>query len=50
MTKIEPIIAAKDVDANSRWYQSIFGCRRTRRGNEFAVLVSEDDEVLIHLS
>lgn len=49
MTKIDPIIAVKDVEASSKWYQSVFGCRRAHGGNEFAVLVSENDEVLICL-
>lgn len=49
MTKIDPIIAVKDVEASSMWYQQIFGCRRTHGGDEFAVLVSENEEVLIYL-
>lgn len=49
MTKIDPIIAVKDVEASSMWYQQIFGFRRTHGGNEFAVLVSENDEILLCL-
>lgn len=49
MTKTDPIIAVKDVEASATWYQSIFGCKRAHGGNEFAVLVSDDDEVLICL-
>jgi predicted enzyme related to lactoylglutathione lyase len=49
MTKIDPIIAVKDVEASSKWYQQIFGFRRTHGGNQFAVLVSEDDEILLCL-
>ena len=49
MTKIDPIIAVKDVEISSKWYQSVFGCQRTHGGNEFAVLVSDNDEVLICL-
>jgi catechol 2,3-dioxygenase-like lactoylglutathione lyase family enzyme len=49
MTKIDPIIAVKDVAASSNWYEAIFGCRRTHGGDEFAVLVSERNEVLICL-
>lgn len=49
MTKIDPIIAVKDVQASFEWYQSIFGCRRTHWGSDFAVLVSEDGEVLLCL-
>ncbi|MEO6719608.1 MAG: VOC family protein [Ferruginibacter sp.] len=49
MTKIDPIIAVKDVDASSKWYEKIFGFKRTHAGNEFAVLVSEDDEIILCL-
>jgi predicted enzyme related to lactoylglutathione lyase len=50
MTKIDPIIAVKDVEASSEWYQQVFGFRRTHGGRErFAVLVSENDEILLCL-
>ena len=49
MIKIDPIIAVKDVEASSKWYQSVFGCRRMHGGTEFATLVSENDEILICL-
>ena len=49
MTKIDPIIAVKDVEASSRWYQFVFGCRSMHGGKEFHILVSQDDEVLIYL-
>ena len=49
MTKIDPIIAVKDVEASSKWYQKIFGFKRAHGGNEFAVLVSEDDEIILCL-
>jgi len=41
--KIDPIIAVKDVKTSSEWYQSIFGWRSIHGGNEFDVLVSEDE-------
>lgn len=49
MTKIDPIIAVKDVEASSKWYQQVFGFRRAHGGKEFAVLVSENDEILLCL-
>jgi catechol 2,3-dioxygenase-like lactoylglutathione lyase family enzyme len=49
VTKIDPIIAVKDVETSSKWYQAILGCRRKHGGNEFAVLVSDTDEVLLCL-
>lgn len=49
MTKIDPIIAVQDVNESSKWYCSVFGCKRKHGGNDFAVLVDENDEVLICL-
>ena len=49
MTNIDPIIAVKDVEASSKWYQSVFGCRSMHGGKEFDILVSENDEILICL-
>src|SRR5437870_2031942 len=49
MTKLDPIIAVKDIEASSRWYQSVFNCRSMHGGKEFDILVSENDEILICL-
>lgn len=49
MTKLDPIIAVKDVDASSKWYESVFGCRRAHGQGNFAVMILENDEVLICL-
>ncbi len=49
MTKIDPIIAVEDVEASSKWYQSVFDCRSMHGGKEFDILVSENDEILICL-
>lgn len=49
MTKIDPIIAVKDVNESCKWYQSAFGCKRTHEGDKFAVLVDEKGEILICL-
>jgi hypothetical protein len=49
MTKIDTIIAVNDVEASSKWYQSVFECRSLHGGKEFDVLVSENDEILICL-
>ena len=49
MTKLDPIIAVKDVEASAAWYQQLFGFRRTHGGDTFAVLVSEDDEIILCL-
>lgn len=49
MTKIDPIIAVKDVNRSSEWYQSVFDCKRTHGGDHFGVLTDENGEVLICL-
>ncbi len=49
MNKIDPIIAVKDVNDSAEWYQSVFGFKRTHKGNDFAVLVDENNEILICL-
>ncbi|TRX59203.1 glyoxalase [Fulvivirga sp. M361] len=49
MTKIDPTIAVKDVNASASWYQEVFDLKRTHGGDEFAVLVSQDGEIMICL-
>lgn len=49
MTKMDPIIAVKDVEASSKWYCSLFGCKSMHGGKDFDILVSEDNQVLICL-
>ncbi len=47
MIKIDPIIAVKEVEASSKWYQQVFGFRREHGGKErFAVLESENEILL----
>ena len=47
--KTDPIIGVKDVEASSKWYQSVLGCKSIHGGSEFDVLVSETEEVLLCL-
>ena len=47
--KLDPIIAVKDVDATSKWYQAIFDCTSKHGGNEFDILVTENNDVLLCL-
>lgn len=49
MTKLDPIIAVKDVNASSDWYEAVFVCKRIHGGNDFAVLEDENGEILICL-
>ena len=47
--KMDLIIAVKNVEVSSLWYQAVFGCRSMHGGKEFDILVSENDEVLMCL-
>lgn len=47
--KVDPIIAVKDVETSSKWYQSVFGWKGMHGGNEFEVLVAKDDEIMLCL-
>ncbi len=49
MTKIDPIIAVKDVNVSAEWYQEVFDCERSHGGDEFAVLKDKDEEILLCL-
>ena len=49
MTKLDPIIAVSNVPETSNWYQSVFDCKSIHGGDEFDVLVTEDDEVFVCL-
>lgn len=50
MTRLDSIIAVKDVEASARWYQQIFGFRNAHGGGDFAVLLAKDeDEVMLCL-
>lgn len=49
MTKIDPIIAVKDVNRSAEWYQKVFDCVRSHGGTDFAVLVDKSNKVLLCL-
>ncbi len=49
MTRVDPIIAVKDVEASAKWYQQVFGFKNVHDGKDFAVLKSEDDEIILCL-
>ena len=49
MTRLDPIIAVKDVEVSSIWYQKIFQLKKNHGGNHFSVLVSDDDEIILCL-
>jgi catechol 2,3-dioxygenase-like lactoylglutathione lyase family enzyme len=47
--RLDSIIAVKDLEASSKWYQKIFGLRKNHDSNHFAVLVSDDNEITLCL-
>jgi catechol 2,3-dioxygenase-like lactoylglutathione lyase family enzyme len=49
MTKADPIIAVKDVEASTSWYQQVFGFRNLHGGKHFATLAAEDDAIVLCL-
>ncbi len=49
MTRLDPIIAVKNIEASSKWYEKIFGLRKEHGGDHFSVLISEDNEITICL-
>lgn len=49
MIKSDPIIAVKDVPSSSQWYQNLFNCRSIHGGNEFDVLVDDQEQVILCL-
>ena len=42
----QPLIAVTDVEASSRWYQRLLGCRSDHGGSEYERLVSDGQLVL----
>ena len=50
MIKIDPIIAVKDVEVSSKWYEHVFGVKRLQgESGSFAVLGSDHGEILLCL-
>lgn len=49
MIKIDPIIAVKNVEESSHWYQRIFGCKSMNGGKDFNILTNDNGEVLLCL-
>ena len=49
MTRLDPIIAVKNIEASSKWYEKIFGLRNEHGGGHFSVLISEDNEITLCL-
>lgn len=49
MTKIDPIIAVKDVESSVQWYQQVFDFQNAHGGKHFAVMCDEYETVMLCL-
>ena len=49
MIKLDPIIAVKNVEESSKWYQDIFGLKSKHGGEEFDVLADTNDNIILCL-
>lgn len=47
--KAQPMIVVTDVEASSRWYQRLLGCRSGHGGKEYEQLVDVDGTLLLQL-
>ncbi len=45
----QPMIAVHDVEASSRWYQRLLGCRSDHGGREYERLVDRDGKLIMQL-
>jgi len=49
MTRLDPIITVKNVEASAEWYGKIFGFNKAHGGNHFVVLTNKNNEVILCL-
>lgn len=49
MTKLDPMIAVKDVEVSAAWYSNIFGFNIVHDGVHFSVLTNKDNEIVLCL-
>jgi len=45
----QPLIAVRDVEASSRWYQRLIGCRSGHGGREYEQLVERGGAMIMQL-
>jgi catechol 2,3-dioxygenase-like lactoylglutathione lyase family enzyme len=45
----QPLIAVRDVEASSRWYQRLLACRSGHGGAEYERLVDQHDRLILQL-
>ncbi len=46
--RVEPMLAVRDVEASSRWYQELLGCQSGHGGSEYEMLEA-DGQLLLQL-
>lgn len=49
MSKLDTIIAVKEVQKSAKWYTTVFECENIHGGDSFAILVLENGEVFLCL-
>lgn len=49
MTRLDPIIAVKSVEASAKWYRDIFGLNIVHGGDHFSVMTAKDNEIILCL-
>ncbi|MBK8054286.1 MAG: glyoxalase [Saprospiraceae bacterium] len=49
MTRLETIIAVKDVDKSSKWYQDLLNLKSTHGGGNFEMLADKNGTVILCL-
>jgi predicted enzyme related to lactoylglutathione lyase len=49
MMQLAPLICVQDVEASSRWYQQLIGCRSGHGGTEYERLNAVDGRLLLQL-
>ena len=49
MIRIETIIGVADIRKSSEWYQKLLGCKSNHGGNNFEILVDNDNTVILCL-
>ena len=45
----QPLIAVRDVEASSRWYQRLLGCKSGHGGTEYEQLVDREGKLILQL-
>ncbi len=49
MTKLDTIIAVKDVEASAKWYHDIFGFNNIHGGDHIGVLKNKEEDIMLCL-